>query len=54
LEKITQRDYFLAQTRSMLKVFLEKPMKISRANVVDPFQDSKAALKTVLDNIQAT
>ncbi|XP_036141375.1 ran GTPase-activating protein 1 isoform X2 [Monomorium pharaonis] len=54
LEKIIQRDYFLAQTRSMLKVFLEKPMKTSRANVVDPFQDSKAALKAVLDSIQAT
>ncbi|XP_011868365.1 PREDICTED: ran GTPase-activating protein 1 [Vollenhovia emeryi] len=54
LEKVTQRDYFSAQTRSMLKVFLEKPMKTSRANVVDPFQDSKAALKTVLDNIQVT
>ncbi|XP_071563994.1 ran GTPase-activating protein 1 [Temnothorax nylanderi] len=54
LEKVTQRDYFLAQTRSVLKVFLEKPMKTSRANVVDPFQDSKTALKTVLDNIQVT
>ncbi|XP_011693581.1 PREDICTED: ran GTPase-activating protein 1 [Wasmannia auropunctata] len=54
LEKITQRDYFLAQTRSMLKVFLEKPMKTSRANVVDPFQDSKTALKAVLDIIQVT
>ncbi|KYM98869.1 PREDICTED: ran GTPase-activating protein 1-like [Cyphomyrmex costatus] len=54
LEKITQRDYFLAQTRSMLKVFLEKPMKTSRANVVDPFQDSKTALKAVLDSIQVT
>lgn len=29
-------------------------MKTSRANVVDPFQDSKTALKTVLDNIQVT
>ncbi|KYQ59417.1 Ran GTPase-activating protein 1 [Trachymyrmex zeteki] len=54
LEKITQRDYFLAQTRSMLKVFLEKPMKTSRANVIDPFQDSKTALKAVLDSIQVT
>lgn len=54
LEKIAQRDYFLAQTRSMLKVFLEKPMKTSRANVVDPFQDSKTALKAVLDIIQVT
>ncbi|KAL0120296.1 hypothetical protein PUN28_008150 [Cardiocondyla obscurior] len=54
LEKITQRDYFLPQTRSMLKVFLEKPMKTSRANVIDPFQESKTALKSVLDNIHIT
>lgn len=54
LEKITQRDYFLAQTRSTLKVFLERPIKTGRANVIDPFQDSKADLKTILDNIQVT
>ncbi|KAG5306293.1 RAGP1 protein, partial [Acromyrmex insinuator] len=54
LEKIAQRDYFLTQTRSMLKVFLEKPMKTSRANVIDPFQDSKTALKAILDSIQVT
>ncbi|XP_029160503.1 ran GTPase-activating protein 1 [Nylanderia fulva] len=54
LEKITQRDYFLAQTRSMLKVFLERPVKTGRANVIDPFQDSKADLKAILDNIQVT
>ncbi|XP_011629760.1 ran GTPase-activating protein 1 [Pogonomyrmex barbatus] len=54
LEKITQKDYFLVQTRSMLKLFLEKPMKISRANVVDPFHDSKIALKAVLNSIQVT
>ncbi|KAG5319745.1 RAGP1 protein, partial [Pseudoatta argentina] len=54
LKKIAQRDYFLTQTRSMLKVFLEKPMKTSRANVIDPFQDSKTALKAVLDSIQVT
>ncbi|EFN89229.1 Ran GTPase-activating protein 1 [Harpegnathos saltator] len=54
LEKICQRDYFLEQTRSTLKLFLDKPIKTSRARVVDPFQDSKAALKTVLDRIQVT
>lgn len=54
LEKITQRDYFLAQTRSMLKIFLERPVKTGRANVIDPFQDSKADLKAILDNIQVT
>ncbi|CAL1685844.1 unnamed protein product [Lasius platythorax] len=53
LEKIIQRDYFLAQTRSMLKIFLERPVK-TRANVIDPFQDSKADLKAILDNIQVT
>ncbi|KYN16476.1 PREDICTED: ran GTPase-activating protein 1-like [Trachymyrmex cornetzi] len=54
LEKIAQRDYFLTQTRNMLKVFLEKPMKTSRANVIDPLQDSKTALKAVLDSVQVT
>ncbi|GAB1860503.1 Ran GTPase-activating protein 1 [Camponotus japonicus] len=54
LEKITQRDYFLAQTRNILKVFLERPVKTGRPNVVDPFQDSKTDLKTVLNNIQVT
>ncbi|XP_072767679.1 ran GTPase-activating protein 1 [Anoplolepis gracilipes] len=54
LEKITQRDYFLAQTRSVLKIFLERPVKPGRANVVDPFQNAKADLKTVLNNIQVT
>ncbi|XP_050458578.1 ran GTPase-activating protein 1 [Cataglyphis hispanica] len=54
LEKITQRDYFLAQTRNMLKIFLEQPVKTNRANVVDPFQDSKADLIAVLNNIQVT
>ncbi|EZA55277.1 ran GTPase-activating protein 1 [Ooceraea biroi] len=54
LEKISQRDYFLGPTRSILKLFIEKPMKTNRANVVDPFQDSKAALKAVLDSTQVT
>lgn len=54
LEKIIQRDYFLVQTRNMLKIFLERPVKTGRANVVDPFQDSKADLIAVLNNIQVT
>lgn len=54
LEKISRRDYFLSSTRSILKFFLEKPMKTNRANVVDPFEDSKAALKAVLASIQVT
>lgn len=54
LEKICQRDYFLEQIKSTLKLFLDKPVKTSRARVVDPFQDSKAALKTILDRIQVT
>lgn len=29
-------------------------MKTGRPNVVDPFEDSKADLKTVLNNIQVT
>ncbi|XP_014474387.1 PREDICTED: ran GTPase-activating protein 1 [Dinoponera quadriceps] len=54
LETICQRDYFLEQTKSTLKLFLNKPVKTSRARMVDPFQDSKAALKIVLDRIQVT
>ncbi|KAM0736563.1 Ran GTPase-activating protein 1 [Formica fusca] len=54
LEKIIQRDYFLVQTRNMLKIFLERPVKTGRANVVDPFQDSKTDLIAVLNNIQVT
>lgn len=51
LERICQNDYFLEQTRSTLKLFLDKPVKTSHARVIDPFQDSKAALKTVLNRI---
>lgn len=54
LERISRKEYFLLSTRIILKFFLERPVKITRANVVDPFQDSKAALKAVLDSIQVT
>ncbi|KAG7189790.1 hypothetical protein KM043_017452 [Ampulex compressa] len=54
LEKISQREYFPAQTRDTLRLFLDKPMKISRAKVVDPFKDSKISLKAALDRIQTT
>ncbi|XP_066592596.1 ran GTPase-activating protein 1 [Prorops nasuta] len=54
LEKVCQGKYFLPETKDTLKVFLEKPVKISRAKVVDPFQESKNSLKSVLDGIQIT
>jgi len=50
LEKISRKDYFLESTKSILKLFLERPAKTNRANV-DPFQDSKTALKAVLNSI---
>ncbi|XP_015607508.1 ran GTPase-activating protein 1 [Cephus cinctus] len=54
LEKISERDYFLTKTKDTLKIFLEKPMKTSKAKMMDPFQDAKASLKTVLDRLQTT
>jgi len=50
LAKISRRDYFSESTKSILKLFLERPAKTNRANV-DPFEDSKIALKAVLDSI---
>lgn len=56
LENISQKDYFLVQTRNVLRIFLERPVNYSRTIVIDsdPLQDSKDALKTVLYNIQTT
>ncbi|XP_033223220.1 ran GTPase-activating protein 1 [Belonocnema kinseyi] len=54
LEKVSQKSYFPSQTKDTLRCFIEKPMKITRARVVDPLQDAKASLKAALDRIQAT
>lgn len=48
LEKVSQRDYFLQQIRCTLKFFLERPVKVSRAKIIDPFQESKDSLKAAL------
>ena len=54
LEKVSQKGYFLSQTKDTLRLFIDKPMKLTRARVVDPLQDAKASLKAALDRIQAT
>ncbi|XP_008210993.1 ran GTPase-activating protein 1 [Nasonia vitripennis] len=54
LEKVSQRDYFLQQTKETLKVFIDRPMKPSRTRVVDPFQEAKTSLKAALDRTQST
>ncbi|XP_046606636.1 ran GTPase-activating protein 1 isoform X1 [Neodiprion virginianus] len=50
LEKISTKDYFLTETRNALKVFIELPIKTGKVRV-DPFQNVKASLKKVLDQI---
>ncbi|PBC32845.1 ran GTPase-activating protein 1 isoform X1 [Apis cerana] len=54
LEIVSQKDYFLQETRNTLKFFLEKPIRINKKKVTDSLQDSKDSLKTVLDRIQST
>ena len=52
LEKICQKDYFYSHTRETLKLFLDKPIKPSRKEEIDPFQESKESLKAVLEQIK--
>ncbi|XP_017762799.1 PREDICTED: ran GTPase-activating protein 1 [Eufriesea mexicana] len=54
LEIISQKDYFLQETRNTLKFFLEKPIRVNKSKVVDSFQNSKDSLKAVLGRIQST
>lgn len=54
LEKVSQRDYFLPQTKDTLKIFIDRPMKPSRTRVVDPFEEAKTSLKAALDRTQST
>lgn len=54
LEKISQKEYFLQQTRDTLKFFLEKPVIANRAKIVDSFQDAKISLRCVLNNSHPT
>ncbi|XP_051175438.1 ran GTPase-activating protein 1 [Leptopilina boulardi] len=51
LEIISQRNYFLSQTKETLKLFIDKPMKKGRSQVIDPLQDVKMSLKTALERI---
>lgn len=51
LETVTQKNYFLSQTKDTLKLFIDKPMKRGRTQVVDPLQDVKMSLKTALERI---
>ncbi|XP_026666831.1 ran GTPase-activating protein 1 isoform X2 [Ceratina calcarata] len=54
LEMVSQKDYFLEETRNTLKLFLEKPVKTSRTKVgIDSFQDIKDSLKAVLSHTQS-
>ncbi|XP_076248152.1 ran GTPase activating protein [Calliopsis andreniformis] len=52
LEQVVQKDYFLKETRTTLKLFLEKPVKNNRTKVMGSFEDSKDSLKAVLNRIQ--
>ncbi|XP_076622832.1 ran GTPase activating protein [Colletes latitarsis] len=52
LEQVAQQDYFLAETRDTLKIFLEKPVKSRK--VVDSCQDSKDSLRAILNRMQST
>lgn len=54
LELVTQKDYFLQETRDTLKLFLEKPVKTNRTKTIDSFQNSKDSLKAVLVRIHST
>ncbi|CAK9803352.1 Ran GTPase-activating protein 1 [Anthophora plagiata] len=54
LELVTQKDYFLQETRDTLKLFLEKPVKTNRTKTMDSFQNSKDSLKAVLVRIHST
>ncbi|CAK9797559.1 Ran GTPase-activating protein 1 [Anthophora quadrimaculata] len=54
LELVTQKDYFLQETRDTLKLFLEKPVKTNRMKTMDSFQNSKESLKAVLVRIHNT
>ncbi|XP_068980096.1 ran GTPase-activating protein 1-like [Bombus flavifrons] len=52
LETISQKDYFLQETRSILKFFLENPVKVNKKKVMDSFEHSKDSLKAVLNRMQ--
>ena len=54
LETVSQKDYFLQETRSTLKFFLENPVKVNKKKVMDSFEDSKDSLKAVLNRMQST
>ncbi|XP_012256277.2 ran GTPase-activating protein 1 [Athalia rosae] len=53
LESMSLKEFFLPQTVDTLKVFIERPAKSGRP-WADPFQEAKASLKTVLDQIRST
>lgn len=54
LETVSQKDYFLQETRNTLKFFLEKPVKTSKTQIgTDSFQDTKDSLRDVLSRIQS-
>ncbi|CAL7939963.1 unnamed protein product [Xylocopa violacea] len=50
LEIVAGKDYFLQETRNTLKLFLEKPTKMTK-KVTDSFQETKDSLKAVLNHI---
>ena len=52
LEQVTQKDYFLEEIRTTLKIFLEKSTKSRKAKVADSLQESKDSLKAVLNHTQ--
>ncbi|KAK0085213.1 hypothetical protein PV325_005588 [Microctonus aethiopoides] len=54
LESVSQRNYFPSSTKSILKIFIERPMKPSRAKVIDPLLDAKNSLKNILDKSHNT
>lgn len=54
LETVSQKDYFLQETRSTLKFFLENPVKVNKKKVMDSFEHSKDSLKAVLNRMQST
>uniref|UniRef100_A0A0C9QDM6 RANGAP1 protein n=1 Tax=Fopius arisanus TaxID=64838 RepID=A0A0C9QDM6_9HYME len=53
LEKVVQKDYFPSLTKDALKLFIEKPIKTGR-KFVDPFQEVKTSLKTILNRLPST
>ncbi|XP_034952439.1 ran GTPase-activating protein 1 [Chelonus insularis] len=48
LENVSQQNYFPALTRTVLKVFIERSFP-TKKKVIDPFQEVKTSLKSILD-----